>query len=272
MSLGTKVVGALPRDFDFGANWRRYLRLVDETRIESAVVSLRSMLGVKSLEGLRFLDAGCGSGLFSLAAHCMGAQVWGMDLNPAAVACAEELKRRFGNEAPRWKIIQGSILDANLLQGLGTFDVVYSWGVVHHTGSMWQALETVAERVAPGGSLFIAIYNDQGALSGYWAQVKRLYNASGLGRAAVIAVHAPYLIGLRWLVRRVGKRGGPERGMNLWYDMHDWLGGYPFEVATPERVRAWLAWRGFRMLREKTCGRRHGCNEFVAQREAGVPG
>lgn len=272
MSVDRKVVVAPPQSFDFGANWRRYLHLVDETRIGAAVDSLRSMLGVQNLNDLRFLDAGCGSGLFSLAAHRLGAQVWSVDLNPAAVACVEELKRRFAGPRPQWQVMQGSLLDVALLQGLGTFDVVYSWGVVHHTGAMWQALESLAGCLAPGGRLFIAIYNDQGALSGYWARVKRLYNGSWPGRATVIAVHAPYLVGLRWLVRMVGKRGSPERGMDLWYDMHDWLGGYPFEVARPEQVREWLAGRGFRMLREKTCGRRHGCNEFVAQREPGVPG
>ncbi len=270
MSLGTKAAGAPPRDFDFGANWRRYLRLVDEARIASAVASLRNMLAVQDLDGLRFLDAGCGSGLFSLAAHRLGARVWSLDVNRSAVACAEELKRRYAHAAGEWQVMEGSVLDAGLLRGLGSFDIVYSWGVAHHTGRMWQALETVADRVAPGGRLFIAIYNDQGALSRYWFHVKRIYNGSRLGRAAVIAVHAPYLVGLRWLVRRVGHRGGPERGMDLWYDMHDWLGGYPFEVATPERLRGWLAGRGFRMLREKTCGRRHGCNEFVAAREPGI--
>jgi 2-polyprenyl-6-hydroxyphenyl methylase/3-demethylubiquinone-9 3-methyltransferase len=101
---------------------------------------------------------------------------------------------------------------------------------------MWQALEAVVDCVAAGGRLFIAIFNDQGTLSGCWARVKRFYNGSQPGCATVIVAHVPHLVGLRWLVRVVDKRGGPEQGMDLWYDMHDWLGGYPFEVARPEQV------------------------------------
>src|SRR5690606_24599188 len=104
---------------------------------------------------------------------------------------------------------------------LGTFDIVYSWGVLHHTGQMWRAIEGAMAAVRPGGLLFIALYNDQKLISKYWSVVKRLYNSNRFTRPLVILVHAPYLFGLRWLVRLVTGRAWSERGMTLWYDMLD---------------------------------------------------
>ena len=100
----------------------------------------------------------------------------------------------------------GSALDATYLAGLGGFELVYSWGVLHHTGAMWQALENAAIPVVDGGRLFVAIYNDQGWISGYWRAVKRLYNRFALLRPLVVAFHAPYLFGARWLVRALTGR------------------------------------------------------------------
>ena len=153
------------------------------------------------------------------------------------------------------------------LAGLGGFDLVYSWGVLHHTGAMWQALENAAIPVIDGGRLFVTIYNDQGWISGYWRAVKRLYNRFALLRPLVVAFHAPYLFGARWLVRALTGRLALERGMSLWHDMIDWLGGYPFEVATPNAIIDFYRDREFTPLRVKTCGNRRGCNEFVFLRE-----
>ena len=165
-----------------------------------------------------------------------------------------------------WKIEQGSILDEDYVNRLGTFDIVYSWGVLHHTGHMMRALENAARRVATNGTLFIAIYNDQGWISRYWLAVKRCYVRVPLMRWPLIALHAPYLVGLRWLVRVAAGRLAVERGMSLWHDMRDWVGGYPFEVMRPEAMLAFLRGQGFILTAMKTCGGRHGCNEFVARR------
>jgi 2-polyprenyl-6-hydroxyphenyl methylase/3-demethylubiquinone-9 3-methyltransferase len=252
--------------FAFGENWTRFLTHLDDSMVERAMASLQTMLGAERLDGAAFLDMGSGSGLFSLAARRLGAKVCSFDYDPKSVTCTLELKRRYFANDPDWSVQEGSVLDTTFLGKLPQADVVYSWGVLHHTGRMYDALENAAKSVRPGGQLFIALYNDQGWISGYWTAVKRIYNGSTAGALFTIVLHAPYLIGVRWLVRALSGRRTLERGMSLWHDMIDWLGGYPFEVATPAQIERFYVGRGFALERSTTCGRRMGCNEFVFRR------
>src|ERR1019366_2023181 len=154
--------------FAFGENWRSFLTMLDEERIRSAEDSLKLMLEVIDLKGKTFLDIGSGSGLFSLAARRLGAKVHSFDYDPQSVSCAIELKRRYYPDDTNWQVEEGSALDQRYLASLGRWDIVYSWGVLHHTGAMWPALRNIAPLVLRGGKLWIAIYNDQGPLSRYW--------------------------------------------------------------------------------------------------------
>lgn len=256
-----------PGRFGFGANWARYVSELTEPQVVSATADLAALLGRESLAGVTFLDIGSGSGIHSLAASRLGARVTSFDFDPDSVGCTTALRERFaGAAAADWHVVgRGSVLDARFMASLGSFDIVYSWGVLHHTGAMREAIAAAAARVAPGGMLAIALYNDQGVISDYWTVVKRLYNSNAVGRAAMTALHLPYL-GARKLVRLVSGKGALERGMSLWHDYIDWLGGYPFEVASPADVRAWLSAQGFAMRTERTVGNRQGCNEFVLAR------
>lgn len=263
--------------FAFGANWRQFLAVLSEERIRRAEASLVDMLGRASLEGRRFLDVGCGSGLFSLAARRLGADVCSFDFDPLSVDCAQELKRRYYPGDASWQIARGSALDGEYMQSLGTFDVVYSWGVLHHTGRMWPAIDRVAQAVGPDGHLFIAIYNDQGWRSTCWRRVKRTYNRlpgslrplyvlafgaafEGAAMAKAIVRLQPRRMLDRWT------RYENVRGMSRWHDVVDWVGGYPFEVATPEQVVQFCQERGLALVRLNGCGRKLGCNEFVFDR------
>jgi 2-polyprenyl-6-hydroxyphenyl methylase/3-demethylubiquinone-9 3-methyltransferase len=256
--------------FAFGANWSRFALLLDDERIAQAEESLRGMLEVDRLDGIRFLDAGSGSGLFSLAARRLGARVHSFDFDPDSVACTRGLRQRFFSGDPGWVVEQGSVLDATYLATLGRFDVVYSWGVLHHTGEMWKAIDQVAALVDDGGRFFLSLYNDQGPTSRRWLRVKKLYNDAPAAVQPLIAGVAGIRLLLPTVLRGLARGQGPReslgsrsRGMSAWHDLVDWVGGYPFEVSSPEEVFDFLRVRGFGLQRLKTCGGGLGCNEFV---------
>jgi 2-polyprenyl-6-hydroxyphenyl methylase/3-demethylubiquinone-9 3-methyltransferase len=258
--------------FEFGRNWAAFLQYLNDDRIEEAGKSVLEMLELPNLEGKTFLDIGSGSGLFSLAARRLGATVRSLDYDPQSVACTKELKRRYYANDPNWTVESGSVLDTDYLSRLGQFDIVYSWGVLHHTGNLWQALENVVPLVKKGGKLFIALYNDQGGPSRRWLAVKKAYNRYPLLRM-------PLLLGSFWrlywrgmlkdiLLLRPGhvfrQYGVNRRGMTVWRDMVDWVGGYPFEVSRADDVFHFYRKRGFVLTRLITdCDL--GCNQFVLQ-------
>jgi len=265
--------------FEFGKNWEQFLLILNEERIKLAEDSLLRMLEFDSLEGKTFLDIGSGSGLFSLAAKRLGAKVHSFDFDPQSLACTAELKRRYFPNDSNWQVESGDILNTEYLKNLGKFDVVYSWGVLHHTDDMWNALNNASEMVGDEGSLFISIYNDQGMQSKRWLRIKKLYNA--LPKGLRWLVWLPMLIKLWWrnsirdlLVERKffstwrNYAYVEARGMSAFRDVIDWVGGLPFEVAKPEEIFDFYYKRNFQLIKIKTCGGGLGCNEFVFKKSA----
>jgi SAM-dependent methyltransferase len=260
--------------FQFGQNWSQFLPAIDEERIQQAEQSLKEMLEVDSLSGKTFLDIGSGSGLFSLAARRLGARVHSFDFDPKSVYCTTELRKNYFRDDESWKIEEASVLDGEFMKSLGQFDVVYSWGVLHHTGNLWTAMENAQQRVAPGGKLFIALYNDTGSQSTRWFWIKKTYNGlPGILRspfAALVWLPTEMKLLASSVVRLKPKsyieswtQYRRNRGMTKWRDIIDWVGGYPYEVSTPDEVFDFCRERDF-VLTKLNCGRVGlGCNQFV---------
>ena len=265
--------------FDFGKNWASYARLVTDAHIQGAVDSLRRLAG-GDLQGRRVLDIGCGSGLHALAALRLGArEVLAVDLDADSVATARELLRIHA-PGQRWLVRQASVFELQP-DDSHRFDVVYSWGVLHHTGDMYRALRTAAALVAPGGQFIFALYR-RTWLCWAWKIEKRWY--AGASRAAQARTQTAFVRLYR--VRRfiASPRGSfsafldeyrQRRGMDFRHDVHDWLGGWPYESISPAQTERLMRGLGLQRVRDFT--RRgvapglfgSGCDEYVYARGGG---
>jgi SAM-dependent methyltransferase len=265
-----------PDAFAFGRNWQRYVEnYLDPERIAIAAKSLDDLVGA-DLTGKVFLDIGAGSGLFSLCAQRAGAaRVVSIDVDPDSVASCRELRRRSG-EPESWDVLEASILDPNLPLAVPRGDIVYSWGVLHHTGDMHAALRKAAALVKPGGLFAIAIYNRATGRwldSERWQRIKRRYNHSS--RPAQRLMEWTFFA--YWCARQLYARNNPvrvareykqSRGMALMTDLVDWLGGYPYEFATADEIVAFCrAECGLKVVKVMPIDPRGtGNNQFVFRR------
>lgn len=260
--------------FSFGRNWADYSReaLDDEAR-QRAREHLRAWLARLDPPPRSLLDVGCGSGLFLVAAADLGLErIVGFDYDPKCVEVAREnCARLLGDDHPV-EVRPGDALDAAFLESLGTFDLVYAWGSLHHTGDMWSALRRVARCVAPGGALMVALYNHTWS-SPLWTGIKWLYNQlPGPLRPALVAA----LTGPAAIAKALYTRQNPfrqRRGMSFWHNMVDWVGGYPYEYARPQAVIRFFREHGFELLHLEPAPTPIACNEFLFRRRepAGTP-
>jgi SAM-dependent methyltransferase len=255
--------------FAFGENWARFLTALSDAQIERATQSVSTLVG-SDLRGKTFIDIGSGSGLYSLAAHKLGARVHSFDYDQQSVACTQELRRRFFPRDDGWTVEQGSVLDERYLATLGQYDVVYSWGVLHHTGNMWAAIANAGRLVRAGGTFVIGIYNYRGGRLGTatWAKLKRWYCKAPRWQAAAweytyMTWKVAYAVAVGRNPARMIREPRVLRGMSWRRDVTDWLGGYPYEAATPGEIVEFV--RGkfrFVLVRQNiNCGT--GVSEFV---------
>lgn len=257
----------------FGKNWKQFLdENYSTARLLEAEKSLKFLFGEEGLFDKTFLDIGCGSGLFSLAARRLGAaKITSIDVDRDSVACCWQLASQVDKkDTCEWNIVHGSILDQALIGGLPKCDVVYSWGVLHHTGNMWQAIENAGSLVSPGGMFMIGIYNWQGGRQGTaaWQKLKKWYCTaprwqSRLWEWSYISWKLLYMVlVLRNPIRHIRDYQN-NRGMSWFRDVSDWLGGYPYEAATPEEILDFVRNRfGFELIKQKiNCGM--GISEFL---------
>lgn len=260
--------------FAFGKNWASFSELVTESQIADAEAWLKRLLG-DSIRGKRFLDIGCGSGLHSLAALRLGAtEVVGVDLDPDSVATMRKLLTKFAPER-KWKALEVSVFDFET-SGLGQFDVVYSWGVLHHTGDMYRALRCAASAVTPGGTFAFALYRKT-RLCGFWKWEKKHYahaSSAAQKRARSVFIglfRANCLLAGRDFQQYLAEYSR-QRGMDFYHDVHDWMGGWPYESISPEQTDTFMTGEGFVCERRSVVGREtlglfgSGCDEYVYRR------
>ena len=255
--------------FDFGSNWRHYsARALTTSRVEGAREAFSVLTSGIELKSRSFLDVGFGQGLTALCAADAGAAVYCLDVNPRCAEALELTSQYFLPEAKeKLTLISGSILSAidvsQLREKSGSgYDVVHSWGVLHHTGDMEKAFANCVGLVKPGGQLIVAIYNRHWS-SPLWGCIKRVYcRLPRIGQKTMIWLFVPVI----YLAKLLVTRRNPlekERGMDFLVDIVDWVGGYPYEYATVDEVLDLGTKYGLKMLRVAPARVPTGCNEFV---------
>ena len=241
----TDTASDAPR-FAFGKNWENFLdKHFNDERVRIAQDHLLRFLKLPDLTGKRMLDIGCGSGLHSLAALRANAkEIVSFDYDANSVAASRKLHELSGRPA-HWRIVQGSVLDKAYMDALGNFDVVYSWGVLHHTGDQWTALRNAADRITPDGVFYVALYTSDVFIdppAEFWLDVKRRYNRSGwFGKRRIEAWYIGRQFGGMW---RNGQNPFAyawgykrSRGMSYYTDVKDWVGGWPMEFSSVQEVK-----------------------------------
>lgn len=261
------------RRFEFGKNWQDFIdRHYSQELVDVSKRHILEFLKHRDLAGLRVLDIGCGSGLHSMAMFQAGAaSIDSFDYDPASVAATQMLHRKAGAPA-RWTIQQASVLDDAFMASLPTYDLVYSWGVLHHTGEVWKAIDLAASRVVPGGLFYIALYSadvQKDPSPEFWLEVKQRYVNSGW----VTRRRMDWWYVWRFMMHRnparipvVLKRmrdHSKTRGMKMFTDIRDWLGGWPMEFVWDAEAVTFVENRGFR-LKEIATGQAN--TEFLFER------
>lgn len=250
--------------FKFGQNWKDYaLNALDEGKLQQAREALENLLQPHGVDGKTFMDIGCGSGLHSVSAALLGAKtVYALDIDPDCIDVTRYTIGRFLPPDHPVQLRQASILDAEAVKQLPQVDLLYSWGVLHHTGKMYPAIEAGARLVKPGGLFVIAIYNRH-STSPIWRIIKRVYNLSPrLIRRGMYGL----FYGVIYLAKLAATRQNPlkkERGMDFGYDVVDWIGGYPYEYASIDEITTFVSRLGFAVEKVVPAQVGTGCNEFV---------
>lgn len=265
--------------YGFGKNWAEFIeQKLSEDIVQESIDHMKSFMKIDNLEGKTFLDIGCGSGIHSLAALRLGAEkVVAFDYDDDSVATSLKVREWAGIPQEKWSISQGSVLDRAFVGSLPKCDVVYSWGVLHHTGSMWEAVRNATVPLAPGADFYIALYSSDNYTDPtpeFWIRLKRAYNQANPLTKKLMEMKYVY-----WMLMRPEIEAGRDplatvnnygkRGMTAWTDAKDWLGGFPMEFSSYAETRDFCKREAGLDLVNGLTG--EGCTEYLFTRLAENP-
>ncbi len=226
-------------EFSFGFNWLDYVKTrLNNEIIEAHVNDLKTIYDKAGidLKNKSVFDIGCGSGLSSLSFAKLGAsKIVGIDVDPYSVEASNYTKDNFLNNRIEWDIHHHSIL-SELLHPEQSFDIVYSWGVLHHTGDMWNAIRNAVKNVRVGGFFHVALYRSGPTYNQHLTD-KFKFTLASMEEKMSTLYNYKHLKKNPWAIN--------NRGMNKFHDALDWLGGLPYEVCDPEVLNIWLSKYGF---------------------------
>jgi SAM-dependent methyltransferase len=131
-----------------------FYQRVDRSRYEDYAPWMRSVLEFDRFAGRRVLEIGFGMGTDLAQFAAAGAHVAGIDLSPAHLGIAA---RRFALTGTAADLRLGDAEDLPFADG--SFDAVYSFGVIHHTPDAARATAQIHRVLRPGGRLIVAVYH-----------------------------------------------------------------------------------------------------------------
>ena len=265
--------------FKFGKNWKSFVKenLTDKSLNEAIRCTKKTLEKANiNIQNKEIIDIGCGSGLFSLVILKLGAKhVTCVDYDPDSISCTTELLKSQNYKEDNFACIEGSILDESFVEKLGKYDLVYSWGVLHHTGDLLKAIKNSTLLIKEDGSIFISLYQKT-ILDRFWKIEKRFY--SGTSKFFKLIINNIWVLKTRISFALKGRSFNQMissydqgRGMNFYKDVYDWLGGYPYEGITPKACISIFLKLGFTNTYLNRTGKYWAlsstCNEFVFRKE-----
>jgi 2-polyprenyl-6-hydroxyphenyl methylase/3-demethylubiquinone-9 3-methyltransferase len=261
------------KHFAFGKNWDLYSRQINPQHVENSKKDLIGLIQFESLEGMTVLDIGSGSGIHSLSMMLLGCRdLVSLDYDSDSVSTTKRILSD--------KIFKGDfqVIQADILKHIPeldgrTFDLVYSWGVLHHTGDMMKGIDRSIGYVKPGGLIALALYRKT-LFCSIWRIEKLVYSKSPKFLQNLIQKFYELVFALQTYLK-TGKTFGSykrgylqKRGMEFSSDVHDWLGGYPYESIDPKYLIKYMEQLGFTMLNSHIAKKQigilgSGCDEFL---------
>jgi len=261
------------KHFAFGENWDLYSRQIDSRHIENSKKDFIGLTHLDCLEGMKVLDIGSGSGIHSLSMMLLGCKnLVSLDYDFDSVSTTKRVLSG--------KIFKGDyqVIQADILKHIPeldghTFDLVYSWGVLHHTGDMMKGIDESVRYVKPGGLIALALYRKT-LFCSFWKIEKFIYSKSPKLLQRVVQKSYELVFALHTYLK-TGQTFGSykhdylqKRGMEFSRDVHDWLGGYPYESIDPKYLIQYMQLMGFSLVNSNIAKKQigilgSGCDEFL---------